>query len=39
VEGANIYATLRSVIDTAIKNDQNPYQIMRLIAKCEVATE
>lgn len=39
VEGASIYATLRSVIDTAIKNEQNPYQIMRLIAKCEVATE
>jgi transposase len=39
VEGADIYATLRSVIDTAIKNEQNPYQIMRLIAKCEVATE
>ncbi|MCL6101624.1 MAG: IS66 family transposase [Bacteroidetes bacterium] len=38
-EGANIYATIRSVIDTAIKNDQNPFEIIRLIAQCEVATE
>lgn len=32
--GANIYATLRSVIDTAIKNSQNPFEVIRLIAKC-----
>jgi len=37
--GANIYATIRSVIDTAIKNNQNPFEIIRLIAQCEVATE
>jgi len=39
VEGANIYATIRSVIDTAIKNNQNPFEIIRLIAQCEAATE
>ena len=33
-EGANIYATIRTVIDTAIKNNQNPFEIIRLIAKC-----
>lgn len=38
-EGANIYATIRSVIDTAIKNKQNPFEIIRLIAQCGVATE
>jgi len=38
-EGANIYATIRSVIDTAIKNNQNPFEIIRLIAQCDVATE
>ncbi len=38
-EGANIYATIRSLIDTAIKNNQNPFEIIRLIAQCEVATE
>ena len=38
-EGANIYATIRSVIDTAIKNNQNPFEIIRLIAQCEAATE
>jgi len=37
--GANIYATIRSVIDTALKNDQNPFEIIRLIAQCKVATE
>lgn len=37
--GANIYATIRSVIDTAIKNNQNPFEIIRLIAQCEIATE
>ena len=38
-EGANIYATIRSVIDTAIKKKQNPFKIIRLIAQCEVTTE
>jgi len=37
--GAKTYATLRSVIDTAIKNSQNPLEIIKLIAQCEVATE
>jgi transposase len=37
--GAVAYATIRSVIDTAIKNKQNPFDIIRLIAQCEVATE
>lgn len=37
--GAEVYATLRSVIDTAIKNNKNPLEIVRLIAQCEVATE
>lgn len=31
-EGANIYAVIRSIIDTAIKNDQNPYHAMQLLA-------
>lgn len=31
-EGANIYAVIRSIIDTAIKNDQNPYHVMQLLA-------
>jgi transposase len=38
-EGANIYATIRSVLDTAIKNNQNPFEIIRLIAQCKVVTE
>ena len=37
--GAVTYATIRSVIDTAIKNSQNPLEIIRLIAQCKVATE
>lgn len=37
--GAQVYATIRSVIDTAIKNNQNPLEIIRLIAQCDVATE
>jgi len=37
--GAVTYATIRSVIDTAIKNSQNPFEIIKLIAQCEVATE
>lgn len=31
-EGASIYAVIRSVIDTAIKNDQNPYRSLQLMA-------
>ena len=38
-QGAVSYATIRSVIDTAIKNSQNPLEIIKLIAQCEVATE
>ena len=34
IEGARGYATIRSIIDTAIKNEQNPLQIMKLIAHC-----
>ena len=34
IEGAKGYAVIRSVIDTAIKNDQNPLQIIKLIAQC-----
>lgn len=37
--GAKVYATIRSVIDTAIKNNKNPFEIVRLIAQCNVATE
>jgi len=33
-EGARGYAVIRSVIDTAIKNDQNPLQILNLITQC-----
>ena len=33
LEGSNIYAVLRSIIDTAIKNDQNPYLVMQLLAQ------
>ena len=38
-QGAQVYATIRSVIDTAIKNNQNPLEIIRLIAQCDMATE
>jgi transposase len=31
IEGANIYAVIRSIIDTALKNGQNPYQAMQLL--------
>jgi transposase len=31
-EGANIYAVIRSIIDTAMKNGQNPYHAMQLLA-------
>jgi len=34
IEGARGYAAISSVIDTAIKNNQNPLQIMKLIAQC-----
>jgi hypothetical protein len=30
--GSDGYAVIRSVIDTAIKNQQNPYEAIRLIA-------
>lgn len=32
IEGANIYAVIRSIIDTALKNGQNPYHAMQLLA-------
>lgn len=32
--GAHVHSTLRSVIDTAIKNDQNPLLIIKLIPQC-----
>ena len=32
-EGSTIYAVLRSIIDTAIKNNQNPYLALQLRAK------
>lgn len=32
--GAEIYAMMSSIIDTAINNKQNPFEIVRLIAKC-----
>jgi len=32
LEGANIYAVLRSIIDTALKNDQNPYLALQCLA-------
>lgn len=31
-EGATIYAVIRSIIDTAIKNEQNPYRALQLLA-------
>jgi len=31
IEGANSYAVIRSIIDTALKNGQNPYQAMQLL--------
>jgi hypothetical protein len=34
IEGARGYAAIRSIIDTAIKNDQNPLKILNLIAQC-----
>ena len=38
-EGAERFAVIRSIIDTAIKNNRNPMPITRLIAQCNVATE
>jgi len=38
-EGAERFAVIRSIIDTAIKNNRNPLHITRLIAQCNVATE
>ena len=38
-EGAERFAVIRSIIDTAIKNNRNPLYITRLIAQCNVATE
>lgn len=32
IEGANAYAIQRSIIDTAIKNNQNPFVVMRAIS-------
>lgn len=39
IEGARRYASIRSVVDTSIKNKRNPLQIIRLIAQCQIATE
>lgn len=38
-EGANIFAVIRSIIDTAVKNDQNPYNAMQLLAQNVFLTE
>lgn len=38
-EGSTIYAVLRSIIDTALKNDQNPYLVMQLLAQNVYPTE
>ena len=32
-DGATIYAVLRSIIDTAIKNNQNPYLALQLLTQ------
>jgi len=32
IEGANLYAVLRSIIDTAVKSAQNPFCVLRAIA-------
>ena len=34
--GAKVYATIRSVIETVIKNNKNPFEIVRLIAVCRL---
>lgn len=33
IEGATIYAVLRSIIDTAMKNNQNPYLALQLLTQ------
>ena len=33
MEGANIFATLRSIIDTAKKNSQNVFDVLSLVIK------
>jgi transposase len=38
-EGAERFAVIRSIIDTAIKNNRNPLHITKLIAQCNGATE
>ena len=37
VQGNGVYATIRTVIDMAIKNNKNPFEIIKLIAQCQVA--
>jgi len=37
--GAIIYTTIHLIFDTAIKKIQNSFEIIRLIVKCEAATE
>jgi transposase len=39
IEGSNAYAVLRSVIDTAIKNNKNPYLAIQQVAQYNYATE
>jgi transposase len=39
IEGAERFAVIRSIIDTAIKNNKNPLHITKLIAQSNVATE
>jgi transposase len=38
-QGAETFAMIRSVIDTAIKNNRNPLLITKLIAQCSGGTE
>jgi hypothetical protein len=38
-EGAERFAVIRSIIDTAIKNNKNPLLITKLIAQCNGTTE
>lgn len=38
-EGATTYAVIRSIIDTAIKNKQNPYRALQLVALNVYPTE
>lgn len=39
IEGADSYAILRSIIDTAIKNAQNPFEVLYAIFKAKAITE